>query len=92
MALIEWIVSTARDNPLPVGIAAAGVYYFWPQIKTAFAGGFPAKESKPTDEFLATVDSARDLIQHLDAAGDEEGAAAARKAAARLFEPEAKAK
>jgi hypothetical protein len=46
--------------------------------------------SKPRDEFLSTVDSARDLIQHLDAAGDEEGAAAARKAAARLFEPEAK--
>jgi hypothetical protein len=39
---------------------------------------------------LDTVDSARDLIQHLDKAGDEEGAAAARKAAARLFEPEAK--
>jgi len=90
MALIEWIVSTARDNPLPVGITAAGVYYFWPQIKTAFAGGFPAKESKPTDEFLATVDSARDLINHLDAAGDYEGATAARKAAARLFEPQEK--
>jgi len=90
MALIEWIVSTVRANPLPVGITAAAVYYFWPQIKTAFAGGFPAKESKPTDEFLATVDSARDFINHLDAAGDEEGAAAARKAAARLFEAKPK--
>lgn len=90
MALIEWIVSAVRANPLPVGIIAAAAYYFWPQIKTAFAGGFPAKESKPTDEFLATVDSARDLIQHLDKAGDEEGAAAARKAAARLFEKESK--
>jgi hypothetical protein len=39
---------------------------------------------------LRTVDAARDLINHLDAAGDEEGAAAARKAAARLFEKDAK--
>jgi hypothetical protein len=46
----------------------------------------------PRDEFLSTVDSARDLINHLDAAGDTEGADAARKAAARLFEPEAKPK
>jgi hypothetical protein len=45
---------------------------------------------QPRDEFLSTVDSARDLIQHLDAAGDEEGADAARKAAARLFEAKPK--
>jgi hypothetical protein len=44
----------------------------------------------PRDEFLETVDSARDLIQHLDAAGDTEGADAARKAAARLFEAKPK--
>jgi len=86
------LIELIRGNLPLVGIIAAAGVYFWPQLKTAFAGGFPAKDSKPTDEFLATVDSARDLIQHLDAAGDEEGAAAARKAAARLFEPEAKSK
>ena len=86
------LIELIRGNLPLVGIIAAAGVYFWPQLKTAFAGGFPAKDSKPTDEFLATVDSARDLIQHLDAAGDEEGAAAARKAAARLFEPEAKPK
>lgn len=89
--MAELIERLQANLPL-VGIIAAAVYYFWPNIKTTFAGGFSAKESKPTDEFLATVDSARDLIQHLDDAGDAEGAAAARKAAARLFEPEAKPK
>ena len=90
MALIEWIVSTVQANPLPVGIIAAAVYYFWPQLRSAFAGGFPATGSKPKDEFLSTVDAARDLILHLDKAGDTEGADAARKAAARLFEKGAK--
>ena len=90
MALIEWIVSTVQANPLPVGIIAAAVYYFWPQLKTAFAGGVPAIGSKPRDEFLRTVDAARDLIKYLESIPDEEGAAAARKAAARLFEKGAK--
>ena len=84
------LLDRLQQNLPLVGIIAAAAYYFWPQLRSAFAGGFPAKESKPTDEFLATVDSARDLIQHLDDAGDEEGAAAARKAAARLFEKETK--
>ena len=84
------LIERLQSNLPLVGIIAAAVYYFWPQLKTAFAGGFQAKEAIQTDEFLSTVESARDLIQHLDAAGDEEGAAAARKAAARLFEPEAK--
>ena len=86
------LIARLQANPALMAAIAAAVYYFWPQLKTAFAGGLPAKESKPTDEFLDTVDSARDLIQHLDAAGDTEGAAAARKAAARLFESEAKPK
>jgi hypothetical protein len=86
MALIEWI----RGNLPLVGIIAAAGIYFWPQLRSAFAGSVPALRSEPRDEFLRTVDAARDLIQHLDAAGDEEGAAAARKAAARLFEKEAK--
>jgi hypothetical protein len=84
------LIGMIRGNLPLVGIIAAAGIYFWPQLKTAFAGGFPALGSKPQDEFLQTVDSARDLIQHLDSAGDEEGATAARKAAARLFEPEAK--
>jgi hypothetical protein len=91
MSLADLIERLQGNLPM-VGIIAAAVYYFWPNIKTAFAGGFPATGSKTTDEFLSTVDSARDLIQHLDAAGDTEGADAARRAAARLFEKEAKAK
>ena len=86
MALIEWI----RGNLPLVGIIAAAGIYFWPQLRSAFAGGIPQIGVQPRDEFLSTVNSARDLIQHLDAAGDEEGAAAARKAAARLFEKDAK--
>ena len=89
--MAELIERIAPYLPL-VLLAAAGWVLFGDKLKTTFAGGFPAKESKPKDEFLSTVDSARDLIQHLDAAGDEEGAAAARKAAARLFEPESKPK
>ena len=84
--LLAWI----QENPALVATITAAVYYFWPQVKTTFAGGFPATGSKPTDEFLSTVDSARDLINHLDAAGDDEGATSARKAAARLFEKETK--
>jgi hypothetical protein len=84
--LIAWI----RGNLPLVGIIAAAAIYFWPQLRSAFAGGIPQIGVQPRDEFLSTVNSARDLIQHLDAAGDEEGAAAARKAAARLFEKDAK--
>ena len=84
--LIAWI----RGNLPLVGIIAAAGIYFWPQLRSAFAGGIPQIGVQPRDEFLSTVNSARDLIQHLDAAGDEEGAAAARKAAARLFEAQAK--
>jgi hypothetical protein len=84
--LIAWI----QENPALVATITAAVYYFWPQLRSAFAGGIPQIGVQPRDEFLSTVDSARDLIQHLDAAGDAEGADAARKAAARLFEPEAK--
>jgi len=86
MALIEWI----RGNLPLVGIIAAAGIYFWPQLRSAFAGGIPQIGVQPRDEFLSTVNSARDLIQHLDAAGDTEGADAARKAAARLFEAKPK--
>jgi hypothetical protein len=84
----------ARLTPyLPlVLLAAAGWVLFGDKLKATFAGGIPAMGTKPKDDFLHTVDAARDLINHLDAAGDEEGATSARKAAARLFEPEAKAK
>jgi hypothetical protein len=84
--LIAWI----QENPALVATITAAVYYFWPQLRSAFAGGIPQIGVQPRDEFLSTVDSARDLIQHLDAAGDTEGADAARKAAARLFEAKPK--
>ena len=84
------LLDRLQQNLPLVGIIAAAVYYFWPQLRSAFAGGVPQMGLKPRDEFLDTVDSARDLINHLDAAGDEEGATAARKAAARLFEKESK--
>ena len=86
------LIQRLQGNLPLVGIIAAAAYYFWPQLRSAFAGGVPTLGVQPRDEFLRTVDAARDLIQHLDKAGDEEGAAAARKAAARLFEKEAKAK
>ena len=86
------LIELIRGNLPLVGIIVAVVYYFWPQIKTAFAGGVRAKEAGQQDEFLSTVDAARDLIKYLETAKDEEGAAAARKAASRLFESEAKPK
>jgi hypothetical protein len=84
--LIDWI----RGNLPLVGIIAAAAIYFWPQLRSAFAGSVPALRSEPRDEFLRTVDAARDLIKYLESIPDEEGAAAARKAAARLFEKDAK--
>jgi hypothetical protein len=84
------LIARLRANPELIAAIVAAVYYFWPQLRSAFAGGLPQIGVPPRDEFLSTVDSARDLINHLDAAGDTEGADAARKAAARLFEPEAK--
>jgi hypothetical protein len=84
--LIAWI----RGNLPLVGIIAAAAIYFWPQLRAAFAGSVPALRSEPRDEFLRTVDAARDLIKYLESIPDEEGAAAARKAAARLFEKDAK--
>lgn len=88
--MAELIAKLQGNLPL-VGIIAAAVYYFWPQLKTAFAGGVRGDvPNTPPDEFLDTVDAARDLINHFELSGDTEGAAAARKAAARLFEPEAK--
>jgi len=84
------LIERLQGNLPLVGIIAAAVYYFWPQLKTAFAGGISGSGSKPPDEFLDTVDAARDLIKYLETAKDEEGAAAARKAAARLFEKDAK--
>ncbi len=79
--LLAW----GQQNLTTVGLLAAVGYYFWPQIRSIFAGGSTANGSKPQDEFLATVDSARDLIEHFEQTGDEEGAKAAREAAARLF-------
>jgi len=84
--IIAWI----QENPALVATITAAVYYFWPQLRSAFAGGIPQIGVPPRDEFLSTVDSARDLINHLDSAGDTEGADAARKAAARLFEAKPK--
>ena len=86
------LIQKLQSNPALTAAIVAVVYYFWPQIKTAFAGGVRAKEAGQQDEFLSTVDAARDLIKYLETAKDEEGAAAARKAASRLFESEAKPK
>lgn len=83
--MADLIAKLQANLPL-VGVVAAAAYYFWPQLRSAFAGGVPQMGGKPRDEFLDTVDAARDLIKYLESIPDEEGAAAARKAAARLFE------
>lgn len=79
------VIAWGQQNITTVGLVAAAGYYFWPQIKTIFAGGLSGAGSKNQDQFLRTVEAAREVIEHYEAHPDEDGMNAARMAAARLF-------
>jgi uncharacterized membrane protein SpoIIM required for sporulation len=75
------------EKYIPAALAAgAAAVLFGNQIRSLVEGiwgrGATASGEK---QFLSLVVASRSLIEHFEAAGDEEGAKAARTAAARLF-------
>jgi len=75
------------EKYIPAALAAgAAAVLFGNQIRSLVEGiwgrGATASGEK---QFLSLVVASRSLIEHFEATGDEEGAKAARTAAARLF-------
>jgi hypothetical protein len=75
------------EEYIPAALAAgAAAALFGNQIRSLVEGiwgrGATASGEK---QFLSLVVASRSLIEHFEATGDEEGAKAARTAAARLF-------
>jgi hypothetical protein len=75
------------EKYLPALLAAVAVaMMFGDRIRSLFGGiwgrGATASGEK---QFLSLVVASRSLIEHFESTGDEEGAKAARTAAARLF-------
>lgn len=75
------------EKYLPAALAAGAVaMLFGDKIRALFGGIWGRGATANTEKkFLALVVASRNLIEHFEAAGDEEGAKAARTAAARLF-------
>jgi hypothetical protein len=75
------------EKYIPAALAAgAAAVLFGNQIRSLVEGiwgrGATASDEK---QFLSLVVASRSLIEHFEESGDEEGAKAARTAAARLF-------
>jgi hypothetical protein len=80
------------EKYIPALLAAVAVaILFGDRIRSLFGGiwgrGATASGEK---QFLSLVVASRSLIEHFEATGDEEGAKAARTAAARLFVDDSK--
>jgi hypothetical protein len=80
------------EKYIPAALAAgAAAVLFGDRIRSLVEGiwgrGATASDEK---KFLSLVVASRSLIEHFEAAGDEEGAKAARTAAARLFVDDSK--
>jgi hypothetical protein len=76
------------EKYLPAALAAGAVaMLFGDKIRALFGGIWGRGATANTEkQFLALVVASRSLIEHFEATGDEEGAKAARTAAARLFD------
>jgi hypothetical protein len=75
------------EKYIPAALAAgAAAVLFGNQIRS-LVGNFWGKTATASEEkqFLSLVVASRQLIEHFESTGDEEGAKAARTAAARLF-------
>jgi hypothetical protein len=84
------------EKYIPAALAAGAAAVLFGDKLSSFAGGLLGKTATASGEkkFLSLVVASRQLIEHFEGTGDEEGAKAARTAAARLFvddKPEPKA-
>ncbi len=84
------------EKYMPALLAAVAVAILFGDRIRSLVGGIWGRGATASDEkkFLSLVVASRSLIEHFEGTGDEEGAKAARTAAARLFvddKPEPKA-
>jgi uncharacterized membrane protein SpoIIM required for sporulation len=75
------------EKYIPAALAACAAAVLFGDRIRSLVGGIWGREATANSEkkFLALVVASRNLIEHFEATGDEEGAKAARTAAARLF-------
>jgi hypothetical protein len=75
------------EKYIPALLAAVAVAMLFGDRIRCLVGGIWGREATANTEkkFLALVVASRNLIEHFEGTGDEEGAKAARTAAARLF-------
>jgi hypothetical protein len=84
------------EKYIPAALAAGAAAVLFGDKLRSLVGNFWGRGATASDEkkFLSLVVASRSLIEHFEESGDEEGAKAARTAAARLFvdgKPEPKA-
>jgi hypothetical protein len=75
------------EKYIPAALAAGAAAVLFGDKLRSLVGNFWGRGATASGEkqFLSLVVASRQLIEHFEATGDEEGAKAARTAAARLF-------
>ena len=75
------------EKYIPAALAAGAAAVLFGDKLRSLVGNFWGRGATASGEgqFLSLVVASRSLIEHFEATGDEEGAKAARTAAARLF-------
>jgi hypothetical protein len=75
------------EKYIPAALAAGAAAVLFGDKLRSLVGNFWGRGATASDEkkFLSLVVASRSLIEHFESTGDEEGAKAARTAAARLF-------
>ncbi len=75
------------EKYIPAALSAGAAVVLFGDKLRSLVGNFWGRGATASGEkkFLSLVVASRNLIEHFEAAGDEEGAKAARTAAARLF-------
>jgi uncharacterized membrane protein SpoIIM required for sporulation len=80
------------EKYIPAALAAGAAAVLFGDKLRSLVGNFWGKTATASEEkkFLSLVVASRQLIEHFEGTGDEEGAKAARTAAARLFVDDSK--
>jgi hypothetical protein len=80
------------EKYIPAALAAGAAAVLFGDKLRSLVGNFWGRGATASDEkkFLSLVVASRSLIEHFESTGDEEGAKAARTAAARLFVDDSK--